>query len=73
MDYEKFRLEHSDEFPSAPAEEIKSARRDVKAQKAAYDWLASVIGVVTAGLAAAVLAATTLEPIVGVLRRIFGS
>lgn len=73
VDYEKFRLEHADEFPPASTGEAASARKDVKAQRAAYEWLTAVIATATGALAAAVLAASSFGPIVRTVRELIGN
>lgn len=57
VDYEKYRLDHPDEFPQFAAEDTALARKDVKSQNAGSENFAKLIAVATMGL---VLASTAL-------------
>lgn len=53
VDYEKYQIEHPDEFPQADAEDRKLARKDVRNEGATLERLPSVIAAGTAALVAA--------------------
>ncbi|ACI55704.1 hypothetical protein Rleg2_2430 [Rhizobium leguminosarum bv. trifolii WSM2304] len=56
VDYDRYRLEHPDEFPSVAPEETESARKAVKGTDKLLDKLSAAIAAITfvlAGLAAA--------------------
>ncbi|MDW9574702.1 SLATT domain-containing protein [Sinorhizobium meliloti] len=61
VDYEKYRLEHPDEFPQIAPQETETAREDVQHTHELVERLPYIIGALTAGLFVAATSSSFIE------------
>ncbi|WP_208180354.1 hypothetical protein J4T85_035335 (plasmid) [Sinorhizobium medicae] len=72
VDYDKYRLEHPDEFPSVAAEDTASARKAISRTDHALNIFMTTVITITAGLTALAVGSPLFSDIINGVLRWFG-